>query len=57
MKTKELYSKKEAAEYLGASVRTVERMIASGAISKIKLRGLVRIRRSELVNLVESGCR
>lgn len=51
-----LISKKKAAELLSSSVRTVERIIASGTIEKIKIRGSVKVKLSQVMKLVESGC-
>lgn len=51
MKAK-LVSKKEAAEILGVSVRSVERMVASGQLEKVYVRGCVRIRLRDIQSLV-----
>tara|TARA_B100000963_G_C22059055_1_gene422965 strand:- start:276 stop:461 length:186 start_codon:yes stop_codon:yes gene_type:complete len=50
-----LLSKKEVSQILSVSVRSVERLIARGILKKIKLGGCVRIRQSELENLIETG--
>lgn len=47
-----LVSKKEAAEILGVSVRSVERMVASGQLEKVYVRGCVRIRLRDIQSLV-----
>jgi excisionase family DNA binding protein len=48
-------SKKEAAGLLGLSVRTIERLLASGRLTKIKVLGAVRIRLSELEQIASCG--
>jgi excisionase family DNA binding protein len=48
-----LISKKEAAEILGVSVRTIERMLLNGEVTKVKVRGSVRIRLNELNEYLE----
>lgn len=53
---KKLITKKQAAELLSSSVRTVERIIASGDIDKIKIRGSVKVKLSQVMQLIESGC-
>lgn len=49
---KELISKKQAAEILSVSTRTVERMFANGELAKVKIRGCVRARLSEVKQLL-----
>ncbi|MFD2277122.1 excisionase family DNA-binding protein [Rubritalea spongiae] len=56
MDTRKLITKKEAASILSSSVRTVERIIASGAIEKIKIRGSVKLKLSQVLQIVEKGC-
>ena len=56
MTDKKLITKKQAAELLSSSVRTIERIIASGVIDKIKIRGSVKVKLSQVMQLVESGC-
>ena len=50
-----LVSKKQAAGILGVSVRSVERMVASGQLSKVKVLGSVKIRVRDLQDIVEEG--
>ena len=45
---KKLISKKDAADVYGVSIRTIERMLASGQLTKIKIRGCVRVKLSEI---------
>ena len=52
---KALLSKKEVAETLSVSVRSVERLVARGVLKKIKVGGCVRFRSSELEKLIETG--
>lgn len=56
MKEQKLLNKKEAAIYLGISVRTVERMIAEGILKKIKIHRSVRVKLDEVMQIVEQGC-
>jgi excisionase family DNA binding protein len=51
-----LITKKEASQILSTSVRTVERIVASGKLVKIKLRGSVKFRLADVLKLVEKGC-
>lgn len=44
-----LISKREAAGILGVSIRTLERAVSSGTISIRKIRGCVRLLRSEVL--------
>ena len=55
MKNKALLSKKEVAETLSVSVRSVERLVARGVLKKIKIGGAVRFRSSDLHKLIETG--
>ena len=50
---KQLVSKKEAAEILGVSTRTIDRMLLNGEVTKVKVRGSVRIRLYELKAYLE----
>lgn len=49
---KKLVNKKEAAEIMSVSVRTVERMLASSELTKVKVRGAVRIRIDEIDDML-----
>jgi len=51
-----LISKKEATQILSISMRTLERIIASGELVKKKIRGSVRLRLLDVMKLVEEGC-
>lgn len=44
-----LISKREAAGILAASIRTLERAVSNGTISTRKIRGCVRLLRSEVL--------
>ena len=44
-----LVSKREASEQLGVSVRTLEREINAGRLTKQKVRGCVRLRLSQVM--------
>ena len=48
----EFLSKKEAAKLAGSSVRSIERQISKRRLKKYKLGTSVRIRRSELLQLM-----
>ena len=47
----ELVSKQYAAVRYGVSVRTVEREISAGRLTKLKIRGCVRLRLSQVMQL------
>ena len=49
--TDRLIIKREAAERLGVSVRTVERFIARGTLNAQKLGGCVRLRLSQVLKI------
>ena len=53
----ELMTKKEAAEFLGVSVKTIERLIASGKLQAVKILRSVRIRVSDLKVICELGAK
>lgn len=46
---------KEAAEFIRASDKTVRRLINSGKLESVKIRGLRLVRHSSLVALMEKG--
>ena len=46
-----LLSKQETADFLGVSVRTVEREISAGRLTKQKIRGCIRVRLSQVLSL------
>jgi excisionase family DNA binding protein len=50
-----LVSKKEVAHTLGCSVRTVERLVAVGALEKVMVLGAVRFRLSDIERIVMKG--
>ena len=50
-----LLTKAEAADYLGATVRTVQHMITTGQIAAVHLGRAVRIRRSDLDRAIANG--
>lgn len=52
---KSLVNKGGAAEMLSVSVRTIERMMAAGQLTKVKIRGAVRLRVSEIKAFLEGG--
>ncbi|WPJ97641.1 helix-turn-helix domain-containing protein [Coraliomargarita algicola] len=52
MKTDILLTKKQASERLGVSERTIDRMIVNGELQRVRVRGCVRIRKSEIVQLI-----
>ena len=47
-----LLSKQETADRFGVSTRTIERMFAHGELTKVKIRGCVRARLSEVKRLL-----
>ena len=48
-----LLTKKSVADILGKSVRSVDRMVASGKLSIVLVEGSVRIKLSEVKNYIE----
>lgn len=51
-----LIDKKEAADLLGTSTRTIEREVSAGRLPKYKIRGCVRFRKADVLRLsVESA--
>jgi excisionase family DNA binding protein len=50
-----LVDREEAARWLGVSVRTVTRLANDGRLTKVQLRGAVRYRLDELVELATAG--
>ena len=55
MQTDQLISKKRVAEILDCSTRTVEREVSSGHLTRVKIRGSVRFRESEVMKIVNGG--
>ena len=51
----ELMTKKEAAAHLRVSARTLDRYRAANLVRAVKLRGIVRLRRADLDNLLRKG--
>jgi excisionase family DNA binding protein len=52
--TGKLLRKREAAERLACSIKTVEREMRQGHLTRVKVRGGVRVRESE-VNVIING--
>jgi excisionase family DNA binding protein len=50
--TRQLISKPQAANMFSVSVRTIERMLKHGELTKIKVRGCVRIPLAEVLNML-----
>ena len=50
-----LVSKKEVAERLALSERSIDRLTAKGALRRVKVLGAVRFRLSEVVAIIEGG--
>lgn len=50
-----LLNKWDVSALLGVSRRTIERMVATGKLTKVKVRGAVRFRMSEIQNLMNGG--
>jgi len=50
-----LLTKKEVARLLGCSVRMVERLVASGRLTAVKIRGAVRFRSSDIEQIMMKG--
>lgn len=50
-----LLRKREAADRLACSLRTLEREANEGRLTRIKVRGGVRFRESEIVRIINGG--
>lgn len=50
-----LLRKREAASLLACSVRTIERLVCLGRLTRIKVMGGVRFRRSEVDAIIQGG--
>ena len=61
MKTAEpkdrLLRKEDVVNRLSLSLRTVDRLVSSGKLEKVKVMGAVRFRESDVQALVEKGCK
>jgi excisionase family DNA binding protein len=53
--TEKLLRKKEVASRLACSERMVERLVASGKLTAVKIRGAVRFRLSDIEQIVMKG--
>jgi excisionase family DNA binding protein len=51
----QLLTKKEVARMLACSVRMVERLVASGQLTAVKIRGAVRFRLSDVEQIMMKG--
>jgi excisionase family DNA binding protein len=51
----QLVTKKEVARLLACSVRMVERLVASGTLTAVKIRGAVRFRLSDVEQIMMKG--
>jgi excisionase family DNA binding protein len=51
----QLLTKKEVARLLACSVRMVERLVASGTLTAIRIRGAVRFRQSDIEQIMMKG--
>jgi excisionase family DNA binding protein len=51
----QLVTKKEVARLLACSVRMVERLVASGKLATVKIRGAVRFRLSDIEQIIVKG--
>jgi len=51
----QLLTKKQVADMLACSVRMVERLVASGKLTAIKIRGAVRFRLSDVEQIILKG--
>jgi excisionase family DNA binding protein len=50
-----LLRKKQVADMLACSVRMVERLVASGKLTAVKIRGAVRFRLSDVEQIIAKG--
>lgn len=53
----QLLRKRQVAERLACSARTVERLVISGQLTKVSVRGGVRFRLSDVLQIVERGAK
>ena len=51
----QLLTKKQVANLLACSVRMVERLVASGTLTAVKIRGAVRFRQSDIEQIMMKG--
>jgi excisionase family DNA binding protein len=51
----QLLTKKEVARLLACSIRMVERLVASGTLTTVKIRGAVRFRLSDVEQIILKG--
>ena len=51
----QLLTKKQVANLLACSVRMVERLVASGTLAAVKIRGAVRFRLSDVEQIMMKG--
>jgi excisionase family DNA binding protein len=51
----QLLTKKQVANLLACSVRMVERLVASGTLTAVKIRGAVRFRSSDVEQIMMKG--
>jgi excisionase family DNA binding protein len=51
----QLLTKKQVAHMLACSVRMVERLVASGKLATVKIRGAVRFRLSDVEQIIVKG--
>ncbi len=51
----QLLTKKQVANLLACSVRMVERLVASGTLTAVKIRGAVRFRSSDIEQIMMKG--
>jgi excisionase family DNA binding protein len=51
----QLLTKREAARMLACSVRMLERLAASGTLAKVKIRGAVRFRLTDIEQIIHKG--
>ncbi|MGA3182228.1 MAG: helix-turn-helix domain-containing protein [Verrucomicrobiota bacterium] len=51
----QLLTKKQVANMLACSVRMVERLVASGTLTAVKIRGAVRFRSSDIEQIMMKG--
>ena len=50
-----LLRKKDVAALLACSMRTVERLVASGRLIRVKVRGAVRFRESQILSIINGA--
>lgn len=55
MNDEKLLKKKQVAEMLACSLKTVERLVQNGQLTRVKILGAIRFRLSQVLQLMNGG--